>query len=244
MAPSTSPRHSLVARANARVYGYANRYWWLGPLIFASATLYFYLQIVVAWAWHPPYSLVTNAISDLGNNACGPYRGAYVCSPRWLVMDITFVGLGLVMAVGSWFICQEFVERSSSQRLVAKIGFSLMAIAGVGTMLVGIFPENQIHFMHFIGAALAIGLGNVAIMILGVGLDLDESLKKSMIFGSVVSLTALVLFGTQHSFGIGAGTMERIAAYPESVWLIRFSLYLSKNHRTVSLKEHASRVRS
>jgi hypothetical protein len=39
-----------------------------------------------------------------------------------------------------------------------------------------------------------------------------------------------VLFGTDRYFGLGAGSMERIAAYPETLWLIRFGLYISRNH--------------
>lgn len=227
-----APLRTMIARANSRVYSFANKHPAVGPLVFVSSTLYFFIQITVAWVWSPPYSVVTNAISDLGNSACGPYRGAYVCSSRHWLMNVGFVGLGLIMAAGSWLIFQEFTEHSPRQRLFAKAGFSLMAAAGVGTVLVGVFPENTVHAMHLLGAGLAIGLGNIAILALGVSLPLPEGLRKSMIVMSVISLSALVLFTANRDMGIGPGSMERIAAYPETFWLIRFGLYMTKSHRT------------
>ncbi len=224
-----APMRTMLTRANARVYSFANRHPAVGPIVFVSSTLYFVVQIAVAWVWSPPYSVVKNAISDLGNTRCGSYQGAYVCSSRHWLMNSGFVGLGVIMAAGSWLIFQEFSEHSAGQRLGAKVGFSLMAAAGVGTSIVGIFPENSVHFMHVLGAAGAIGLGNVAIVILGLALPLPEGLRKSMVFMGVVSLTALVLFAAHRDFGIGAGSMERVAAYPETLWLIRFGLYMTKN---------------
>ena len=102
-----------------------------------------------------------------------------------------------------------------------------MGLAGVGAVLVGIFPENTNGTMHKVGAGLAIGLGNVGIFILGAVLSgLPESMRRYMLVFSTISLTALVLFATHKSFGIGAGTMERVAAYPQTIWLITFGLYV------------------
>jgi hypothetical protein len=30
---------------------------------------------------------------------------------------------------------------------------------------------------------------------------------------------------------MGAGTMERLAAYPETAWMIAFGVYISRDHR-------------
>jgi hypothetical membrane protein len=229
------PLRTMVVRANTHVFSFANKHPAVGPVVFISSVLYFFIQIAVAWVWSPPYSVVKNAISDLGNSACGSYRGAYVCSSRHWLMNFGFIGLGLIMAAGSWLIFQEFTEHSPRQKLASKVGFSLMAAAGIGTILVGIFPENGIHFLHMFGAGIAIGVGNVAIVVLGLALPLPEGLRKSMIVMGVVSLSALVLFAAQRDLGIGAGSMERIAAYPETFWLIRFGLYMTKSHRTRQL---------
>ena len=94
-------------------------------------------------------------------------------------------------------------------------------------MLVGIFPENTDGTMHKTGAGLAIGIGNLGIFVLGAVLGgLPEAMRRYMLVFSTISLTALVLFACHKSFGIGAGTMERISAYPQTIWLITFALYV------------------
>lgn len=217
-------------RAGTRVGAFRDRYPWVGPVVFISSALYFYAQIVVAWVYRPPYSLVTNTISDLGNTTCGPYGGHLVCSPRHWLMDGAFVFLGLVMAVGSMLLYFEFAEKERRQQLAAFVGFSCMAVGGLGAIVVGVFPENTVGALHITGAALAIGVGNLGIFILGAVLALPEAMRRYMLVFSTVSVTALVLFACHKDFGIGDGTMERIAAYPETIWLITFGLFVWRFH--------------
>jgi hypothetical membrane protein len=199
----------------------------LGPAIFTVATLYFVIQVIVAWVFIPSYSLVSNSISDLGETSCGGYGTPAICSPRWWLMDyVGFLVLGLVMVVGSALLYHEFTERAPRERRAAMFGFSLMALGGLGSVLVGFFPENQNRTMHILGAFLAIAIGNVAILVLGGLLTLPESMRRSMLMFSSLALVALLCFATHRSFGIGRGTMERIAAYPVTIWLITFGLYI------------------
>jgi hypothetical membrane protein len=209
---------------------------WLGPLIYLLSIFYFLAQIIVGWVWNPPYSLVHNTISDLGNTGCDQAGYPNVCSPRWLLMDIAFVVLGLVMLVGSLFIYQEFTfakrAKPDPERIAAFVGFSFMAVAGLGSILVGVRPENTTAFLHSTGAGIAIGLGNIGILVLALVLrSLPEGLRTFMRFFSVLSLLAAICFATGHDFGIGQGGMERIAAYPMTVWLIAFGMYISRTHR-------------
>jgi hypothetical membrane protein len=198
-----------------------------GPAIFTAAALYFLIQIIVAWVFIPSYSLVSNTISDLGETSCGGYGSPTMCSPRsWLMDYAGFVLLGLFMVVGSALLYHEFTDRVSRERRAAMIGFDLMALAGLGTILVGLFPENKNRTMHIIGAFLAIAIGNVAILVLGAVLTLPESMRRSMLIFSSLALAALVCFASHRSFGIGRGTMERIAAYPVTIWMITFGLYV------------------
>jgi hypothetical membrane protein len=103
-------------------------------------------------------------------------------------------------------------------------------MAGVGAVLVGVFPENTSHALHLAGAVLAIGGGIVAIFVLGWALELPERLRTFTRFWAPVALAALVLFACHRDFGIGAGTMERIAAYPVTIWLIAFGCYMGRDH--------------
>jgi len=220
----------MARRLAAMASAVSDKYPWLGPLIFVSSSLYFFAQIAVAWVFQPPYSVVHNSISDLGSTSCGPYGGVEVCSPRHVLMNVALIFLGLVMASGSSLLYYEFSERGRAERLAARAGFCCMAIGGAGTALVGVFPENTNHALHVTGAALAIGVGNLGIFVLGAVLRLPESMRRYMLVFSVVSATALVLFASHKDFGIGAGTMERVAAYPETIWLISFGLYVWRFH--------------
>jgi hypothetical membrane protein len=202
-----------------------------GPAVFMAAALYFVVQLIVAWVFIPSYSLVSNTISDLGETSCGGYGSPGMCSPRWWLMDYAgFLLLGLIMVTGSALLYHEFTERVPRERRTAMVGFGLMALAGLGSILVGFFPENENRTMHIIGAFLAIAIGNVAIVVLGGGLTLPESMRRSMLIFSSLALAALLCFASHKSFGIGRGTMERIAAYPVTIWLIAFGLYISRSH--------------
>ena len=223
---TTSPK----GRLRRGVYDFTVRYPWLGYVVWVASSLYFLAQITVAWVWKPPYSAAHNTISDLGNTHCGQYGGGYVCSPRHALMNAGFIYLGAVMVIGSLLIYQEFRERRQVERRAALAGFSLMSIGGLGAILVGCFPENTFGAAHGIGAGLAIGGGNLGIFILGLVLPLREGMRTSMLLWAALSMTAAVLFALHRNFGIGPGAMERIAQYPESVWLIRFGIYISRNH--------------
>jgi hypothetical membrane protein len=147
-------------------------------------------------------------------------------------MDLSFAVLGVAMAVGSLLIYREFTNSQlSRERVAALLGFILLAIAGVGTILVGLSPENIDGVLHVTGAVMAIGVGNVGILLLGFALvSIPEGLRQFMLGSAAVSLVAAISFGMKHQFGLGAGGMERIAAYPETVWLIMFGIYITRNH--------------
>jgi hypothetical membrane protein len=216
--------HYRVVRWIGRVH---DAHPFLGPAIFTAASLYFVIQIIVAWVFLPGYSLVSNSISDLGETSCGGYGSPGMCSPRWWLMDYAgFVLLGLIMVIGSALLYHEFTDRVPRERLAAMIGFNLMALAGLGSIIVGFFPENENRTMHILGAFLAIAIGNVAILVLGGVLTLPESMRRSMLIFSSLALAALLCFASHKFFGIGRGMMERVAAYPVTIWLIAFGLYV------------------
>jgi hypothetical membrane protein len=195
--------------------------------MFTVASLYFLIQIIVAWVFVPSYSLVSNTISDLGETSCRGYGSPAICSPRWWLMDyVGFLLLGLVMVVGSALLYHEFTDRPPRERRAAMFGFGLIALGGLGSILVAFFPENENGTMHIVGAFLAIAIGNIAILMLGAVLTLPESMRRSMLMFSSLALAALLCFASHRSFGIGRGTMERIAAYPVTIWLITFGLYI------------------
>jgi len=114
--------------------------------------------------------------------------------------------------------------------VLALIGFSFMALAGIGTILVGLFAENTIASHHVFGAALPFVIGNLALLVLGLSLDLPKAFRYYTLISGVLSLSAFLLFITHHYLGIGIGGMERLAAHPQTIWLIAFGVYMSRPH--------------
>lgn len=104
-----------------------------------------------------------------------------------------------------------------------------MALAGFGTLLVGLFPENTIGGLHYLGAMLPFLIGNIGVIILGLALNVPKWLKIYSVLTGVVTLTALVLFVTHSYFGLGIGGMERLASYPQTLWLIVFGIFVSRD---------------
>jgi hypothetical membrane protein len=202
---------------------FTDKYPLIGPLIWILSVQYFIAQAAVAAAWSPAYSWSQNLISDLGNTACGPYVDRFVCSPQHGLMNASFILLGVTMALGSLLIYTEF-----RHSWLSLVGFALMMFAGLGTILVGAFPENTISWMHGLGAFLALGVGNLSLIILAFAVTQARGLFR--LYTSVsglASLIAFALFATGHYQGHGQGTIERIVSYPQTVWLILFGLYMT-----------------
>lgn len=209
----------------AMIRSFNNRYPFVGPIVWMTSVQYFVVQLIVAAAWTSNYSLAANTISDLGNTACGLYAGRIICSPLHSLMNASFITLGATMAIGSALIYHGFMRTKSS-----AIGFSLMAIAALGTIIVGLAPENSVGTFHQFGAALAFLVGNLGITILGFVLELPKTLRQYSILSGFLALIALALFKSGIFLGLGVGGMERLTAYPQTLWLIVFGVYISSNH--------------
>ena len=90
--------------------------------------------------------------------------------------------------------------------------------------------HNEAH-LHTVGTAMAIGFGQAAILILGLVLrQIPDWLREFMLVTSLFVLLAGVSIAFKHSFGFGDGALERLAQYPESLWLILFGFYVSRDH--------------
>ena len=215
-----------------RVKVFTDKYPLLGPLIYVLCVQYLLIQIIAAAAWPGGYSWRLNYISDLGNTLCGSYGGRYVCSPDHALVNASFIMLGLTMAVGSLFIYQEFRKNRGS-----LLAFSLMAAAGAGTILVGLFPENTVPFMHGLGAVFGLLVSNLAQMILAISLTrVRPSFRVYTFASALISVIAFVLFTAHTYLGIGVGGMERLVSYPQTLWLTLFGLYMTRTH----LRHHQS----
>lgn len=203
---------------------FTDRYQYIGPAIWILSIQYFIAQLIVGISFIPTYSLRLNTISDLGNTTCGVYSGRNVCSPHHSLMNASLILLGITMATGSLLIYQEF-----RKDLGTLIGFSFMALAGFGTILVGVFPENTVSMIHIIGASLPFIIGNIALILMSLYLLISRGFRIYTFISGAVALIFLIFFETQVYIGLGIGGVERLVAYPQTAWLIVFGIYISKN---------------
>ena len=199
----------------------------VGPLLWVACLQYFIVQYIVAQDWPMPYSTAENTISDLANTVCGSEPMRYVCSPLHAYMNGSFIILGLCMVLGALFLSQQ-VRHSRG----TVIGFAGLMLSGLGTIGVGLFPENVNGLAHVVSAGLPFALGNLALIVLAFSLRLGAAQRVYTLLSGFIPLIALVFFLAKIYLGLGVGGIERIIAYPQTIWLIVFGIHMmTGNHR-------------
>lgn len=198
----------------------------IGALLWILAIQFFVVQLIAQLAWTTPFSLADNFISDLGNTVCAPYppdSSSYVCSPLHGLMNLSFIILGVTRILGAALIPGAFPPGH-----LRNAGLVLIALSGLGAVLVGLYPENVNGDWHRAGAGMDLVGGNLGIALLGVALwrGRRPGFAACSVGSGVVGLIALWLFMSDRYFGLGIGGMERLAAYPISLWMIAAGFYL------------------
>jgi hypothetical membrane protein len=216
----------------AKIRTFHDKFPWLGPLIWFLTLQNFAATTFAAFNFKGGYDWANNSIIDLGNTACGLFNGSYVCSPAHAIVNLSFIALGLAMAFGALLIYQEFRENRGT-----LAGFICVGIAGIGAAIVGFFPENTIAWVHLLGASLPFAVGNAGIMVLGFYLSAPKWLRYYSFISGLVALVALAFLISGYHLGIGSGTIERITADPQIVWLVIFALYMFKNHYKTKIRK-------
>ena len=173
----------------------------------------FVIALIIAEAIYPNYSVSANYISDLG--VWG--------KPSAAIFNPSIILFGSTVLASSHFIKKQFK--------LGKIAY-LLALAGAGSLGVGVFPENTflvngIPVIHSISALVAFVIGGVSAV---VAYKYTKPPFKviSVILGAA-TLTATVLFVTTRDYGylgLGVGGMERMMAYPTLLWIIGLGGYL------------------
>jgi hypothetical membrane protein len=144
-----------------------------------------------------------------------------VCSPLHSLMNVSFVVLGLAMIGGSLLVC-----RYTPTTRFQTVGYMLVAIGGVGAIMVGIFPENTIPALHGVGASLPFLVGNIGVLIVGFSLGGPVVLRAYTVLSGLVALIFLAFYASSHFLGLGEGGIERVVAYPQTVWLSVLGIYV------------------
>lgn len=188
----------------------------IGAGLWAINIQYFIVQIVAAAAWTTPFSLRTNYISDLGNTVCGMYNHRYVCSPDHMLTNSSFIILGVTQLLGAMVLM-----RLPQTSRFARVGYATVIVAGIGTTFVGLFPENTVAIFHTLGATMPFLVGNLSPFLIARGnRSWPTWLRRYSYCSTAVGLGALVFFMTGHYGWLDAGGIERVVAYPQTIWLI------------------------
>ena len=212
-----------------RTVHYGAVLWILGVAAFLAA------QVVVQVAWdahagNPTYSLTQNYISDYGAVHCGELAGRFVCSPLYYVFDGSIVVMGLLLILGVLLMPTAFPARSSR-----RVGLGLLVLAGIGSIGVGLSPEDVNITVHTLSALLAFVAANLALLVLALVMFRDtrwDGYRAYTFLSGVVGLLALGLFAAQayhwggfwHDWGVGG--MERLIVAPVLLWAILVSVHL------------------
>ena len=175
-----------------------------GAAVFVGA-VQFSIFLIVAEALSPAYSVSSNFISDLGK----------VFPSSALVFNSSAFLFGLLVLAGAYFLQKAFKWRPAS---------ALVALAGVGLIGVGSFPEGSPYGLHGIFSLLTFLSAGLSAIVLA------RFQRKPMFYFSailgLVSLFMLVGYVGEIYLGLGAGGMERMVVYPTLVWALGFGGYL------------------
>ncbi|MGQ4416263.1 DUF998 domain-containing protein [Streptomyces sp. SAS_269] len=186
----------------------------------AGVVQFFVVHVIVESAWARPYSWARNNISDLGNAHCAMQpdpEPRYICSPEHGLMNASFIALGALLVVG--VALTGALWRGGATAIVARC---LLACAGPGFALAGLAPADVHENRHILGALLIMAMGNIGLLLAGVGLagDVPSPLRWATSLLGMAALAAFGLFLSHRYLGLGMGGMERVAAFPLLAWTL------------------------
>jgi len=171
-----------------------------GALIFIG-TACFLVGIIVSEALFSGYT-VTRMISDLGmGSTAAIYNSAIII-------------FGILLVASAYLL----------HKAGTKLGFvALLALTGIGAAGVGIFPEN-IVVPHSICAITVFICGGLCAILASRVFSAPWAWFSPVL--GIITLVAMILLGAKVYFGLSAGGMERMIAYPLIIWALGTGAYL------------------
>lgn len=198
-----------VATRTVRLRTVLGDYRTLAGVCFFALAAQFVTVLMLAAAMAPGYDFGAGAISDLG-----------VIPETAMVFNVTLVAVGLLDLVGGYFYYQLHDRRWL---------FGLFALAGLGTIGVGLVPldAGPLHSVFALFAFVFVNLQAV-----GTATRLSGIMRYLSGLAGAIGLVYVVLMilgdaGYAAAFGpIGHGGTERMIVYPVMLWLLAFGGYL------------------
>lgn len=177
-------------------------------LLLALGALQFMAVVQIASALYPGYSAWTNYISDLGNRSlAGP--------------AVSSIFNSSALALGALTIASAYGLGRAAQR--RALTTSTLALAGVGALGVGLFPEGTPHGLHTISALIAFLFGGLAVAFLGSYTPVPKALRMLGILMGAISLISLAAYVALGEPPI----VERLIVYPILIYAAIYGLYVA-----------------
>jgi hypothetical membrane protein len=172
------------------------RYRW-GAVTWAL-TLQFFVVEAIAASQFGGYSYSANVISDLGT----------ADSAARLLMNASFVVQGLLIAAGALLLGPGLSGTGG------RLARALLVLAGIGVLLVGLFPSDGNATAHEVGAGVHLLGGGIGLIALAYGVrPRSEALGTTLAVLGMVGVVGTVFFASAVFLRLGEGGMERVAAY-------------------------------
>ncbi|QQR40642.1 DUF998 domain-containing protein [Devosia rhizoryzae] len=196
-----------------------------GAICMMLTVLFFPAQFVTQ-LFSPSYDIFLYDISLLGVSSCQVWSVATsggnepVCSPLHLLFNIGIIVHGLLSIAGIWLTRHLWPTGG-----LASTALFLIAVGGVGAMMVGAFPLDDM-LIHVIGAVIAIAAPGAGFVLLAWVL---RDLRPKLAFWTVLVGFVTLLSGLGHALGglpFGRGSMERLAVWPQTIWFVCVGMML------------------
>jgi hypothetical membrane protein len=142
-------------------------------------------------------------------------------------MNVGFIILGLLTITGVFL-----TRKAWPKRKLTTFGIIFIILGGSGEILAGLFPGNTNMVLHAIGALLHWIIGGIGILLISFAIFRTRRyLALFTLFCASLVLIGFFLYGNQIFLGLGRGGMERLTAYPLTIWLIVIGFVLYNENK-------------
>lgn len=186
---------------------------WTGVALVLASVGSLVVEAVVAAGWDVrPYSYADDYVNFLGSRFAGDFAGYRISSPRWLLMDGSWVAAGVLVAAASTALASALHgwRRAlvTGWGVLVALGLVVFAVVplGPGTVAAGLLP------LYLAGAFGSIVGGNalaVTVGLLSRRLGLPGAVR---VIGTVLGVVGLVSIPVTYGW-LAIGIAERIPLY-------------------------------
>lgn len=172
----------------------------------------FVIMLIIAMALFG-FVISSNYISDLGAMCRANF--CIVVQPSSTIFNSSVITLGVFLCIASYFIL-----RGARARVLS----TLIAVAGVGAIGVGVFPESA-GLIHAVFALITFLFGGLALI--SSHKILSGFVRVVVPIMGFVSLVLLIFFALRIDLGLGVGGVEMLIVFLELLATIIIGSFLA-----------------